>query len=122
MYSPDRRSRVSVYLFLHVNKSSELDNSSRSFCLLLNKLSKRMKRMSKNKYARHMKRMGTSRGLSLVYAFAESEVMEEVVDTLEELLELSWQLFGTPSWLTTQQPWPEIAQEEEASGDGWFPP
>jgi len=49
---------------------------------------------------------GNLKGLSLVYAFAESEVMEEIVDTLEEVLDLSRQLFGTSSWLTlmTQQP------------------
>src|ERR1700727_2608544 len=56
---------------------------------------------------------GNVMGLSLVYAFAESEVMEDIVDTLEELLEISRQLFGTSAWLTTQQPWP--VDEEAAS-------
>jgi len=59
---------------------------------------------------------GMVMGLSLVYAFAESEVMEDIVDTLEELLDLSRQLFGTSAWLTTQQPWPEMSVDEEAAG------
>lgn len=61
-------------------------------------------------------------GLSIVYAFAESEVMKDIVDSLEELLDLSRQLFGTSAWLTTQQPWAEMTIDEEAPGnpqDGW---
>jgi hypothetical protein len=60
-------------------------------------------------------------GLSLVYAFAESEVMEDIVDTLEELLEISRQLFGTSAWLTTQQPWP-VDEEAASVSDGWYSP
>ncbi|KAF9489836.1 hypothetical protein BDN71DRAFT_1455486 [Pleurotus eryngii] len=37
-------------------------------------------------------------GLPIVYAFAEADVLRELVDTLEDLLELSRQLFGTSSW------------------------
>ena len=62
-------------------------------------------------------------GLSLVYAFAEGEVMNDIVDTMEELLDLSRQLFGTSAWLTTQQPWPELSVQEETSGsvcEGWY--
>ena len=106
-----------VYLFFRVNKSSELDNRSRSFWLLLNKLSKRLKRMSKNKYARHVKRMGTSRGCRWYMRLLKARLWKKLW-----ILELSRQLFGTSLWLTTQQPWPEIAQEEEASGDGWCSP
>lgn len=53
-------------------------------------------------------------GLSLVYAYAESEIMKSVVDTMEELLEISRDLFGSSAWLTTQQPWVEIRMSEEA--------
>ncbi|KAL0947218.1 hypothetical protein HGRIS_013335 [Hohenbuehelia grisea] len=41
-----------------------------------------------------------SLGLSMVYAFAETDVLTELVETLEELLELSRQLFGTSAWFT----------------------
>ena len=51
-------------------------------------------------------------GLSLVYAFAENEVMKDV---------LSRQLFGTLVWLTTQQPWPEMHVHENGS-DGRYSP
>jgi hypothetical protein len=65
---------------------------------------------------------GILMGLSLVYAFAESEVMEDIVDTLEELLDLSRQLFGTSAWLTIQRPWPEMSMDEETANgsDGWY--
>lgn len=62
-------------------------------------------------------------GLSLVYAFAEVEVMKDIVNTLEELLDLTRQLFGTTAWLTTQQPWAETIISEEHPGnvnDGWY--
>lgn len=63
-------------------------------------------------------------GLSLVYAFAETEVMTDVVDTLEELLDLSRQLFGTSAWLTAQQPWAEMSINDRSSpgsvNDGWY--
>lgn len=52
-------------------------------------------------------------GLSLVYAYAESEIMKEVVGTMEELLEISRHLFGTSAWLTTQQRWVEMRMSEE---------
>ncbi|KAF7968424.1 hypothetical protein HWV62_3631 [Athelia sp. TMB] len=61
-------------------------------------------------------------GLSLVYAFAESEVMNDVVDTLEELLDLSRQLFGTSAWLTAQQPIAEVngtIDSAQSSRDNW---
>jgi hypothetical protein len=63
---------------------------------------------------------GILMGLSLVYAFAESEVMKDIVDALEELLDLSRQLFGTSAWLKTPQPWPEMSVDEAGSGnDRW---
>jgi hypothetical protein len=39
-------------------------------------------------------------GLSLVYAYAESEVLRDVIDKLEDLLHLSGELFGSAAWLT----------------------
>ncbi|KDQ59407.1 hypothetical protein JAAARDRAFT_32964 [Jaapia argillacea MUCL 33604] len=39
-------------------------------------------------------------GLSLVYAYAETEVMHDMVTTIEELLESTQKLFGTSAWLT----------------------
>ncbi|KIJ69535.1 hypothetical protein HYDPIDRAFT_145711 [Hydnomerulius pinastri MD-312] len=61
--------------------------------------------------------------LSLVYSLAEREVMKDMVDTLEDLLELCRQLFGTSAWLT--QTWPEANLEENPTspgtpGDMWY--
>ncbi|KAG0705229.1 hypothetical protein DFH29DRAFT_800614 [Suillus ampliporus] len=63
------------------------------------------------------------RGISLAYSVAEREVMRDMVDTIEELLELCRQLFGTSAWLT--HTWPEMgvhnAEEGPGTpGDGWF--
>jgi len=65
---------------------------------------------------------GILMGLSLVYAFAEKEVMEGVVDALEELLDLSRQLFGTSAWLTTQQSLSAISVDEGRADEssGWY--
>ncbi|OBZ75721.1 Uncharacterized protein C26F1.08c [Grifola frondosa] len=58
-------------------------------------------------------------GLSLIYAFAEQEVMKDMVDTLEELLELSGRLFGTSAWLTQESQFSRTNTREE--GDhGWY--
>ncbi|KAI0362777.1 hypothetical protein OH77DRAFT_1417068 [Trametes cingulata] len=58
-------------------------------------------------------------GLSLVYAFAEQEVMQNVVDTLEELLEVTGRLFGTSAWLTHETHFSRTSTMEE--GDhGWY--
>jgi len=46
--------------------------------------------------------------------------MEEVVDTRAEPA-IIWHVIVVDD-STAQQPWPEIAQEEEASGDGWCSP
>ncbi|KAI0928180.1 hypothetical protein AcW2_004274 [Taiwanofungus camphoratus] len=58
-------------------------------------------------------------GLSLVYAFAEQEVMKSMVDTLEELLDLSGRLFGTSAWLT-QDLHLSIASIQEEGNHGWY--
>jgi len=62
------------------------------------------------------------KGISLAYSVAEREVMSDMVDTIEELLELCRQLFGTSAWLT--HTWPEMNVEEGPGpgtpGEGWF--
>jgi hypothetical protein len=60
-------------------------------------------------------------GLSLAYTFAEIEAMRKLVDTLDELLELSRQLFGTSAWLSQLYPWNKTATAEDgvAEFDGW---
>jgi hypothetical protein len=58
---------------------------------------------------RHSKRV---LGLSHLYGFAEGEVLEDLVDTLERLLSISRTLFGTAEWLTG-----EFAPEVGAHAD-----
>ncbi|OCH95253.1 hypothetical protein OBBRIDRAFT_614539 [Obba rivulosa] len=58
-------------------------------------------------------------GLSLVYAFAEQEVLKNMVDTLEELLEISGRLFGTSTWLSHDTRWSRMSVHEER-GHGWY--
>ncbi|KAI0747801.1 hypothetical protein C8Q80DRAFT_1168545 [Daedaleopsis nitida] len=58
-------------------------------------------------------------GLSLVYAFAEQEVMQSLVDTVEELLDQTGRLFGTSAWLTHESHFSRTSTMEE--GDhGWY--
>lgn len=59
-------------------------------------------------------------GLSLVYAFAEQEVMKNMVDTLEELLALCSRLFGTSAWLTQDQHLSMTSIPDESSDRGWY--
>ncbi|TBU28948.1 hypothetical protein BD311DRAFT_307591 [Dichomitus squalens] len=59
-------------------------------------------------------------GLSLVYAFAEQEVMQNLVDTLEELLELTGRLFGTSAWLTHESHFSRTSTMEEGHDLGWY--
>ena len=60
-------------------------------------------------------------GLSLVYAFAEQEVMQHLVDTLEELLEQTGQLLGTSAWLTHETHFSRTSTMEEGDpGHGWY--
>jgi len=60
--------------------------------------------------------------ISLAYSAAEREVMSDMVDTVEELLELCRQLFGTSAWLT--HTWQEMSMHVEEGpgtpGDAWF--
>ncbi|KAH9174246.1 hypothetical protein EDB89DRAFT_2067893 [Lactarius sanguifluus] len=56
------------------------------------------------KSMRHSKRV---LGLSHLYGFAEGEVLEDLVDTVERLLSISRTLFGTAEWLTGEPP-PEV--------------
>ncbi len=46
-------------------------------------------------------------GLSHLYGFAEGEVLEDLVDTVERLLGISRTLFGTAEWLTGESA-PEV--------------
>ncbi|KAG2149189.1 hypothetical protein DEU56DRAFT_970914 [Suillus clintonianus] len=62
-------------------------------------------------------------GISLAYSIAEREVMRDMVDTIEGLLELCRQLFGTSAWLT--HTWPEMSAHNADEGpgmpgEGWF--
>ena len=59
-------------------------------------------------------------GLSLVYAFAEQEVMQNLVDALEELLELTGRLFGTSAWLTHESHFSRTSTIEEGHDHGWY--
>ncbi|KAH9946389.1 uncharacterized protein BXZ73DRAFT_37522 [Epithele typhae] len=68
----------------------------------------------------HAREEQTELGLSLVYAFAEQEVMQCLVDTLEELLERTGQLFGTSAWLTHESHFSRSSTIEEGVDHGWF--
>ncbi|KZT66828.1 hypothetical protein DAEQUDRAFT_729793 [Daedalea quercina L-15889] len=59
-------------------------------------------------------------GLSLIYAFAEMEVMKHMVCSLEELLELTGRLFGTTAWLTHSQHVSVASLHEEVGDHGWY--
>ncbi|KAG1754200.1 hypothetical protein EDB19DRAFT_1665235 [Suillus lakei] len=63
------------------------------------------------------------KGISLAYSVAEREVMRDMVETIEELLELCRQLFGTSAWLT--HTWPEMSiynadEGPGTPGEGWL--
>ncbi|KAF9451224.1 hypothetical protein P691DRAFT_724576 [Macrolepiota fuliginosa MF-IS2] len=47
-----------------------------------------------------------SLGLSLIYVFAELDLLAELVDTMDGLVELTRHLFGTSSWLKQLNPTP----------------
>ncbi|CCM06383.1 uncharacterized protein FIBRA_08642 [Fibroporia radiculosa] len=59
-------------------------------------------------------------GLSLVYAFAEQEVLRHMVDTLEELLELTGRLFGTSAWMTNEQHMSMASVAEDPGDHAWY--
>ena len=58
-------------------------------------------------------------GLSAVYAFAEQQVMGNVVDTLEALLEVTGSLFGTSAWLTHENHVAMSTRHEDRE-HGWY--
>ncbi|KAG2349332.1 hypothetical protein BDR05DRAFT_979574 [Suillus weaverae] len=63
------------------------------------------------------------KGISLAYSVAEGEVMRDMVDTIEGLLELCRQLFGTSAWLTYTRPETSVYNADEGPGtpsEGWF--
>ncbi|KAG1883151.1 hypothetical protein F4604DRAFT_1741037 [Suillus subluteus] len=63
------------------------------------------------------------KGISLAYSVAEGEVMRDMVDTIEDLLELCRQLFGTSAWLTHTLPETTVYNVDEepgTPGEGWF--
>ncbi|KAG1849064.1 hypothetical protein C8R48DRAFT_729509 [Suillus tomentosus] len=63
------------------------------------------------------------KGISLAYSVAEGEVMKDMVDTIEGLLELCRQLFGTSAWLTHTWPETSVYNADEGPGtpsEGWF--
>ncbi|KAG1832744.1 hypothetical protein EV424DRAFT_1469474 [Suillus variegatus] len=63
------------------------------------------------------------KGISLAYSVAEGEVMKNMVDTIEGLLELCRQLFGTSAWLTHTWPETSVYNADEGPGtpsEGWF--
>lgn len=57
-------------------------------------------------------------GMSLVYAFAEQEVMRNMVNALEELVELTGQLFGASTWLQDAT-WTTMTEQSEST-HGWY--
>ncbi|EGO29517.1 hypothetical protein SERLADRAFT_359518 [Serpula lacrymans var. lacrymans S7.9] len=59
-------------------------------------------------------------GVSLAYSLAEVELMKDMVDTIEDLLELCRQLFGTSTWLT--QSWSGVYTDDGPGtpGDSWY--
>lgn len=65
-------------------------------------------------------------GLSLVYAFAESEALRDLVEALETLVDLTRELFGTAAWLThptihQHQPGSEMSSISESEEPlGWY--
>lgn len=59
-------------------------------------------------------------GISLVYSFAEQEVVKELVVSLEELLELSGRLFGTRAWLLPGSEWERVETGVSDVDQGWY--
>ncbi|KAI0060839.1 hypothetical protein BV25DRAFT_1827399 [Artomyces pyxidatus] len=60
-------------------------------------------------------------GLSLVYAFAESEMLKDLVDALERLLGICRSLFGTAAWLDERRrPEDTLPMDEVGPHHGWY--
>jgi len=57
--------------------------------------------------------------LSLVYAFAEQEAMLNMVNTMEELLDLTGHLFGTDAWFVAEEISSGATTPDE-EGRGWY--
>ena len=58
--------------------------------------------------------------LSLVYSFAEQEVVKALVESLEELLELSGRLFGARAWLLPDSEWARVDTGISDTDQGWY--
>ncbi|KAI0075450.1 hypothetical protein K474DRAFT_1646442 [Panus rudis PR-1116 ss-1] len=58
-------------------------------------------------------------GLSLVYAFAEQEVMRNMISVLEELLDLTGSLFGASTWLLSDS-YQSMHQDPGETLHGWY--
>lgn len=51
-------------------------------------------------------------GVSLIYVLSELELLAELVDTIDELVDLTRQLFGTSSWLSRQAQTPMLTPRD----------
>jgi hypothetical protein len=56
-----------------------------------------------------------SLGMSLVYIFAELDLLAELVDAIDELVDLTRQLFGTSAWLDQTNPTPMHSSMQDDS-------
>ncbi|TFK55317.1 hypothetical protein OE88DRAFT_1780799 [Heliocybe sulcata] len=62
-----------------------------------------------------------SMGFSLVYAFAEKEVLKDLVETIEELLSLTRKAFGSSTWLTyVPQGYRSHVSVHDEGSHGWY--
>lgn len=59
-------------------------------------------------------------GSPLAYAFAEEEVMKDMVTVLERLLNITSRLFGSSAWLPTQHPLFLSRTSIQEDNDGWY--
>ena len=59
-------------------------------------------------------------GLSLVYAFAEQQVMRRMVETIESLLDLTGNLFGCSTWLTQHSHMSMMSTRNDDGDHGWY--
>jgi hypothetical protein len=81
MYSPHRRSRVSIFSCEQVFRARQ---PLPQFLASSKQALKALETHVEEQICQARETNGNLKGLSLVYAFAESEVMEEVVDTRAE--------------------------------------
>ncbi|KAG6833200.1 hypothetical protein H0H87_010263 [Tephrocybe sp. NHM501043] len=59
-----------------------------------------LKRSVKEHISKAQKRVSEPLGLPVVYAFAEIRILEDLVQAIEDLLDITRQLFGTSAWYT----------------------